>query len=160
MSLSSREYVLKLLATSAEALGVKYTKQTPTTLQLWARENTGAFVANISMSESRTPINKNLDYVTYTVGLFFVVSRDFDLTEENKTKQENDASKLANDFLSMLKKNDVSNTVLNGSMDSIFRNGGYLGLGMAGVYNISLADRDDYCDIFCNDTTKDIGCDS
>tara|TARA_R110000751_G_scaffold112597_2_gene211532 strand:- start:3125 stop:3607 length:483 start_codon:yes stop_codon:yes gene_type:complete len=157
MSLSSREYVLKLLQVSAEALSVSYTKQTPTSLQNWVREESnGAFVANISFTEDRTPINLNSDYVNFNVGLFFVVSLDYDLTEEEKTKQENDANRLANRFLYLLKNNEDSVTVQNGNLETIFREGGYLGLGVAGVFTVSLADRDDYCDLFCNTSTKQI----
>jgi hypothetical protein len=160
MGLSSREYVLKLLSVTSESLGVKYTKQTPTTLQNWARENEGAFVANVSIKPSRTPINKTLDYISFEVGLFFVVSREYDLTEEDKTQQENEAYKLSSDFLQLLKMNEDSETVQTGSVDTIFREGGYLGLGCAGVYTISLADRNNYCDLFCNTMTKDVSCDS
>jgi len=160
MGLTSREYVLKLLNVTAQSLGISYTKQTPTTLQIWANDNQGAFVANVSIKPSRTPINKGLDYITFTVGLFFVVSRDYDITEEEKTKQENEADKLASNFLYLLKQNEHTETELEGDLDSIFREGGYLGLGMAGVYTISLPDRDDYCDLFCNTATKDVSCDS
>ena len=158
MGLSSREYILKLLQVSAEGLGINYTKQTPNTLQTWVRENDAPFVANISLNSDRTPINKNIDMVSFSVGLFFVVSTDYDLTEEDKTNQENDVYNLASNFLSLLQSNDETNTVQSGSLETIFREGGYLGLGVAGVFTISLPDKNDYCDLFCNTAVNNIGC--
>ena len=158
MGLTSREYVLKMLKVTAESLGAAYTKQTPNTLQLWVRENGAPFIANISLSESKTSINNNIDYVSFQLGLFFVVSTDYDITEEDKTNQENDSSKLASEFLFLLKQNDQTMTVQNGSLDPIFREGGYLGLGIGGVFTISLPDKNDYCDIFCNTSINKIGC--
>ena len=158
MGLSSREYILKLLEVSAEGLGINYTKQTPNTLQTWVRENNAPFVANITLTSDRTPINKSIDMVSFDVGLFFVVSTEYDLTEEDKTNQENDAYNLASDFLSLLQSNDETNTVQSGSLETIFREGGYLGLGVAGVFTISLPDKNDYCDLFCNEAVKNIKC--
>ena len=159
MSLTTREYVLKMLGSASESLGLLYTKQTSTSLQLWCTKNRGAFVANMSMIESREPINQRLDMVSYRIGLYFVISRKFDLNEEEKTKQENDSNKLANQFLFLLKSNDQSETTLDGNLEPIYREGGYLGMGMAGVYTISLADRDDNCDLFCDDSINNLDCD-
>jgi hypothetical protein len=158
MGLSSREYILKLLKVSAEGLGVNYTKQTPNTLQLWVRENNAPFVANISLTSDRTPINSSIDMISFNIGLFFVVSTEYDLSEEEKTKQENDSYKLASDFLFLLQSNDETNTVQSGSLETIFREGGYLGLGVAGVFTITLPDRNDYCELFCNTAIKNIRC--
>lgn len=158
MGLSSREYILKLLKVSAEGLGVNYTKQTPNTLQLWVRENNAPFVANITLTSDRTPINSSIDMISFNIGLFFVVSTEYDLSEEEKTKQENDSYKLASDFLFLLQSNDETNTVQSGSLETIFREGGYLGLGVAGVFTITLPDRNDYCELFCNTAIKNIRC--
>ena len=157
MSLSTFEYVNKLLQVSAESLGLQYTRQTPTTLQNWARYNSGMFVANVGMEETKTPIRRNLDYTTFNTSLYFVVGRVSDLTEEEKTKQEGQARKLANEFVFLLNNNKYV-TVENGGFNVIFREGGYLGMGIAGTLPISLADRNDYCDIFCNTSTNDVEC--
>ena len=74
MGLSSREYILKLLKVSAEGLGVNYTKQTPNTLQLWVRENNAPFVANITLTSDRTPINSSIDMISFNIGLFIQIS--------------------------------------------------------------------------------------
>ena len=157
MSLSTFEYVNKLLEVSADALGIQYTKQTPTSLQNWARENEGVFVANVQMEETKSQINRNLAYTTFNTSLYFVVSRDSDLTEEDKTKQEAEARKIASQFVFLLNNNKYV-TVENNGFNVIFREGGYLGMGIAGVLPISLADRDDNCDIFCNTSTIDVEC--
>ena len=157
MSLSTFDYINKLLKVSADALSIQYTKETPTTLQNWCRENTGVFVANIGMTESRSPINSTLDNVTFAVSLYFVVSRDYDLTEEDKLKEESEARTLASKFIFLLKNNKYC-TVTNEGFDLIFREGGYLGMGIAGVVNISLPDRDNVCDEFCNTSTIDVEC--
>lgn len=157
MSLSTFEYVNKLLEVSADALGIQYTRQTPTSLQLWAIHNKGKFVANVGMTETRTKINQNLDNVTFATSLFFVVSRDSDLREEDKLKQEAQARKIADDFIFLLKNNKFC-TVQNDGFDLIFREGGYLGMGIAGNVSISLPNHNDFCDIFCNTSTKDVEC--
>ena len=157
MSLSTFDYINKLLKVSADALSIQYTKETPTTLQNWCRENEGVFVANIGMTESRTPINSTLDYITYAVSLYFVVSRDYDLTEEDKLKEESEARTLASKFIFLLKNNKYC-SVSNEGFDLIFREGGYLGMGIAGVVNISLPDRDSNCELFCNTSTIDVEC--
>ena len=157
MSLNTFEYVNKLLQVTANALEIQYTKQTPTTLQNWCRDNAGIFVCNVGMTESRSIINTNLDYVTFATSLYFVVSRDYDITEDEKLKQESQARELASKFIFLLRKNKYC-TIENNSFDLIFREGGYLGLGVAGTINISLADRDNNCDVFCNTSTIDIEC--
>lgn len=157
MSLNTFEYVNKLLLVAADSLGISYTKETPTTLQNWCRENDGAFVANIGMTESRTPINSSLDNVSFATSLYFVVSRDYDISEDDKLKQESEARTIASKFIYLLKQNKYC-SVQNEGFDLIFREGGYLGMGIAGVVNISLPDKDDNCDVFCNTMTKDVGC--
>ena len=157
MSLSTFDYVNKLLKVAADALEIQYTKQTPTSLQNWCRENTGVFVANVGMTESRSPINNNLDFLTFSVSLYFVVSRDYEVTEEDKLRQESEARDLASKYIYLLKKNKYC-TVQNNGFDLIFREGGYLGLGIAGTVSISLPDRDSNCDEFCNTSTIDVEC--
>jgi len=157
MSLSTFDYVNKLLKVAADALEIQYTKQTPTSLQNWCRDNSGVFVANLGMKPSRTRINSSLDYITYDVILYFVVSRDYDVTEEQKLKQESEARKYANDYVYLLDKNKRC-SVQNNDFELIFREGGYLGLGVAGTVNISLPNLDNNCDLFCNTMTVDIEC--
>mgnify|MGYP003647525891 FL=1 len=158
MSLNTFEYVNKLLQVTADALEIQYTKETPTTLQNWCRENSGVFVANVGMSESKTPINRNLDYVTFGVSLYFVVSRDYDVTEEEKLNQESQARELASKFIFLLNKNKFC-TAQSEGFNLIFREGGYLGLGIAGNINISLADKDNnICELFDNTSTIDVEC--
>ena len=157
MSLSTFDYVNKLLKVAADALEIQYTKQTPTSLQNWCRENTGVFVANVGMTESRSPINNNLDFLTFSVSLYFVVSRDYEVTEEDKLRQESEARDLASKYIYLLKKNKYC-TVQNNGFDLIFREGGYLGLGIAGTVTISLPDRESNCDEFCNTSTIDVEC--
>jgi hypothetical protein len=157
MSLSTFDYVNKLLKVAADALEIQYTKQTPTSLQNWCRDNSGVFVANVGMTESRSPINTNLDFLTFSVSLYFVVSRDYEVTEEDKLRQESDARDLASKYIYLLKKNKYC-TVQNNGFDLIFREGGYLGLGIAGTVSVSLPDRDSNCDEFCNNMTVDVEC--
>ena len=157
MSLSTFDYVNKLLKVAADALEIQYTKQTPTSLQNWCRENTGVFVANVGMTESRSPINNNLDFLTFSVSLYFVVSRDYEVTEEQKLRQESEARDLASKYIYLLKKNKYC-TVQNNGFDLIFREGGYLGLGIAGTVTISLPDLESNCDEFCNTSTIDVEC--
>jgi len=151
------DYVNKLLLVAAESLNIQYTKETPTSLQNWCRDNSGVFVANVGMSESRSKINQDLDLVTFNVSLYFVVSRDYEVTQEEKLKQESEARTLASKFIYLLKNNKFC-TVQNEGFDLIFREGGYLGLGIAGNVSISLPDKDANCDVFCNDMTKDVEC--
>ena len=157
MSLNTFDYVNKLLLVAAESLNIQYTKETPTSLQNWCRDNSGVFVANVGMSESRSKINQDLDLVTFNVSLYFVVSRDYEVTQEEKLKQESEARTLASKFIYLLKNNKFC-TVQNEGFDLIFREGGYLGLGIAGNVSISLPDKDANCDVFCNDMTKDVEC--
>ena len=151
------DYVNKLLLVAAQSLNIQYTKETPTSLQNWCRDNSGVFVANVGMAESRSKINQDLDLVTFNVSLYFVVSRDYEVTQEEKLKQESEARTLASKFIYLLKNNKFC-TVQNEGFDLIFREGGYLGLGIAGNVSISLPDKDTNCDVFCNDMTKDIEC--
>jgi len=151
------DYVNKLLLVAAQSLNIQYTKETPTSLQNWCRDNSGVFVANVGMAESRSKINQDLDLVTFNVSLYFVVSRDYEVTQEEKLKQESEARTLASKFIYLLKNNKFC-TVQNEGFDLIFREGGYLGLGIAGNVSISLPDKDTNCDVFCNDMTKDVEC--
>jgi len=151
------DYVNKLLLVAAQSLNIQYTKETPTSLQNWCRDNSGVFVANVGMNESRSKINQDLDLVTFNVSLYFVVSRDYEVTQEEKLKQESEARTLASKFIYLLKNNKFC-TVQNEGFDLIFREGGYLGLGIAGNVSISLPDKDTNCDVFCNDMTKDVEC--
>ena len=157
MSLNTFDYVNKLLLVAAESLNIQYTKETPTSLQNWCRDNSGVFVANVGMAESRSKINQDLDLVTFNVSLYFVVSRDYEVTQEEKLKQESEARTLASKFIYLLKNNKFC-TVQNEGFDLIFREGSYLGMGIAGVVSISMPDKDDVCDVFCNDMTKDVEC--
>jgi hypothetical protein len=109
------------------------------------------------MEETKSQINRNLAYATFNTTLYFVVSRDADITEEDKTQQEAEARKLASEFVFLLNNNKYV-TVENSGFNVIFREGGYLGMGIAGVLPISLADRNDFCDIFCNTSTNDVEC--
>ena len=151
------DYVNKLLSVAAQSLNIQYTKETPTSLQNWCRDNSGVFVANVGMAESTSKINQDLDLVTFNVSLYFVVSRDYEVTQEEKLKQESEARTLASKFIYLLKNNKFC-TVQNEGFDLIFREGGYLGLGIAGNVSISLPDKDTNCDVFCNDMTKDVEC--
>ena len=157
MELNTFDYVIKLMETAAQSLSIKYTRETETTLQNWCRYNTGAFVANVGMKESRSEINPHLDSVNFNVSLYFVVSRNANLTPEEKTKEESEARSLASKFIYLLNKNKFC-TVQNNGFDLIFRQGGYLGAGVAGNVSISLPDKDSNCELFCNTTTKDLEC--
>ena len=151
------DYVNRLLEVAAESLAIKYTKETPTSLQNWCRDNSGVFVANVGMTESRSKINQDLDNVTFNVSLYFVISRDYEVTNEEKLRQESDARSLASKYIYLLKNNKFC-TVQNDGFDLIFREGGYLGLGIAGNVSITLPDKDDNCEVFCNTMTKDVEC--
>tara|TARA_R110000751_G_scaffold267900_1_gene367635 strand:+ start:23 stop:499 length:477 start_codon:yes stop_codon:yes gene_type:complete len=158
MSLNTFDYINKLLLVAAESLNIQYTKETPTTLNLFCSENEGAFIANLSLIEtSRTPINSSLDNITYTIDLMVIVSRDYDLTNEDILQAESDARKIISKYTYLLKQNKFCN-VQNQGFAKVYREGGFGGAGISGQITISLPDKDDNCDVFCNDMTIDVDC--
>jgi len=158
MSLSTFDYINKLLKVSADALSIQYTKETPTTLNLFCSDNEGAFIANLSLVESnRTPINSTLDNVTYTVDLMVITSRDYDLTNEALLMVESDARDLLSKYVFLLKNNKYC-SVQNQGFLKVYREGGFGGAGIAGQITISLPDRDSNCELFCNTSTIDVDC--
>ncbi len=57
--MSSLEYLLKLLSTSADVLGVPFIKTTPTRLQSWTLENEPPFIALVGVTESNTKLTNS-----------------------------------------------------------------------------------------------------
>jgi hypothetical protein len=156
MSLNTFEYVNKLLLVAANSLGIQYTVQTPTTLNLFCSENEGAFIANLSLEETnRTPINSSLDNVTYTATLMVIVSRDYDLTNDDILEAESEARDIVSPYIALMKTAPKA-TIENKTFKKYYREDGFGGVGVLGTVTFTMPDRDDNCDVFCNTMIKNI----
>ena len=157
--MTSLEYILKLFEVSAKQLHIDYVKETPTRFQKWATKNKPPFVGLLNLSSTGALNDVQNNFITYDVSFVFVVSNERDPSTEEKIKAEKEASKLALTFLQFVKNNqDI--TVNGFTMSEFFRDNSYLGTGKGMSINLTIGDRDNYCDIFCNDSTKIIDCNS
>jgi hypothetical protein len=156
-NLTSLEYILKLFEVSAKQLHIDYVKETPTRLQKWATNNKPPFVALVNLSSTGALNDAQNNLITYDCSFVFVADNDRDPSTEDKNKAEKEASRLALNFLQFVKQNQ--DITLNGfTMSEFFRDGSYLGTGKGMSINLTIGDQDNYCDIFCNESTKSIGC--
>ncbi len=155
--MTSLEYILKLFEVSAKQLHIDYVKETPTRLQKWAKKNKPPFASLISLNETGDTNDANNNLITYDVSFVFVADLKRDPSTEEKQKAEIEADKLAKQFLWFVKRNyDVK--VNSFGMSEFFRDNSYLGLGKGLSINLTIGDRQDYCDIFCNTQTETIDC--
>tara|TARA_R110000765_G_scaffold73303_2_gene143496 strand:- start:93 stop:569 length:477 start_codon:yes stop_codon:yes gene_type:complete len=158
MSLSTFDYINKVLEVSADVLEIKYTKESLTSLELFCSDYGGPFIANFLMEETgRTKINSTLDNVTYTINLLIIVTRDYDLTPEQIKKAESDARVIANNYINLI-KTSKKGTVDDFRFSGRYREGGYGGAGVNGFITFSIPDQDSKCEYFCNDMIKNIEC--
>jgi hypothetical protein len=158
-NLTSLEYILKLFEVSAEQLHIDYVKETPTRLQKWATKNKPPFVGLIDLTSTGALNDVQNNLITFDVSFVFVVSNERDPSTESKNTAEKEASKLALTFLQFVKNNE--DVTVNGfTMSEFFRDNSYIGTGKGLSINLTLGDKDSYCDIFCNDSTKNIDCNS
>ena len=155
--MTSLEYILKLFEVSAKQLRIDYVKETPTRLQKWAMKNKPPFVGLINLAETGGLNDAQRNLITYDASFVFVANLDRDPSSQDKQKAEIEADKLAKDFLWFVKRN-VDVTVNGFTMSEFFRDNSYLGLGKGMTINVTLGDRSDYCDIFCNTQTETIDC--
>jgi hypothetical protein len=111
----------------------------------------------LSLAETGDLNNAQRNFITYDASFVFVANVERDPSSEEKQKAEIEADKLAKDFLWFVKRN-VDVTVNGFTMSEFFRDNSYHGLGKGLSINLSIGDRSDYCDIFCNTQTETIDC--
>lgn len=157
--MTSLEYILRLFEVSADQLHIDYVKETPTRLQKWASKNKPPFIALLDLNTTGNLNDAQNNLITFAASFVVVSDVERDPSTAQKQQSEIDANKIALRFLNLVKKNE--DTQVNGfSMSDFFRDGSYLGIGKGMTLNITIGDKDDYCDLFCNDSTKSIDCNS
>jgi len=158
MSLSPKEYVLKLFSKSAEQLQVPFVKTSPTNLQSWATKNEAPFIALVnSMPRSGELNDMRNEILSYDCVFIVCATNSKTPTIEEKIKLNNEVEKLADRFKWFVKRNEhVTLSNING--EELFRGASYRGVAYALDFTITLADSTNYCDDWCNDTTKEISC--
>ena len=157
--MTSLEFILKLFEVSADQLNIDYVKETPTRLQKWATKKKPPFVALVDLSETGENNDVQSNRITYDVSFVFVANLNKDPSTEQKIQAEVEADKLAKQFLWFVKRN-VDVTVNGFTMSEFFRDNSYLGLGKGLGINLTVTDKQDYCDIYCNTQTENIDCNS
>ena len=157
--MTSLEYILKLFEVSAKQLHIDYVKETPTRLQKWASKNKPPFIALLDLNTTGALNDAQNNLITYDVSFVVVSDNKRDPSTEEKEEIEKEANRIALQFLYLVKQNQDTN--VNGwTMSEFFRDGSYLGIGKGLTINITIGDQQDYCDLFCNDSTKIIDCNS
>ena len=156
--MSSLEYLLKLLSTSADVLGIPFIKTTPARLQSWTVENEPPFIALVGVTESNTKLNNSTNMLpSFDLAFVSVVASELDPTDEQITQQQIEADKLAKSFRYLISKNKYA-SIDSFSLEELFRDGSYLGIGKGFTMTLTLPDLNDYCDLDCNTSTEDIKC--
>ena len=155
--MTSLEYILKLFSVSAEQLDVEYTKTTPTKLQSWATKNEPPFIALLGLTESIEVNDVQNNIINYDCTFVACVSAKKDPTNDEKIQNEVEADKLVKRFLWYVKRNEKV-TIDNINSEELFRGSSFNGVGRGFTFSISLADMVDYCDDWCNESTKVIDC--
>jgi hypothetical protein len=156
--MTSLEYLLKLLGTSAEALGVPFVKTTPTRLQSWTVENEPPFIALVGVSESNSKIQGSNNLLpSFDLAFVSIVASELDPTDEQITLQQIEADKLIKSFRFLIDKNEYA-SIDSFSLEELFRDGSYLGTGKGFTMTLTLPDLNDYCDLSCNTSTNKIEC--
>ena len=157
--MTSLEYILKLFEVSAKQLHIDYVKETPTRLQKWATKNKPPYIALVSLNTTGSLNDAQNNLITFDLSFVVVANVERDPSTAQKQQSEIEANRIALRFLDLVKKNE--DTQVNGfTMAEIFRDNSYLGTGKGMTMNITIGDRDDYCDLFCNESTNIIDCNS
>ncbi len=157
--MTSLEYILRLFEVSADQLHIDYVEETPTRLQKWATKNKPPFIALVGndISASFNPGQSSID--TFNTSLVFIADNIRDPSTYQLNKIKRSAFNLAKEFIRLVNKNeDITLTNINYS--ELFRDSSYLGIGYGVNFSISIGDTQNYCDLFCNDSTKVIDCNS
>ena len=156
--MTSLEYILKLFEVSAKQLHIDYVKETPTRFQKWAAKNKPPYIALLGRTETATTNNVNTRVKTYVCNFIVITSNKRDLSNEDLIKNNTYADELADKFSEFIGKNrDIFD--FNYTKSEIFREGSFVGTGVGIDITFSIVDKNKYCDIFCNDSTKIIDCD-
>ena len=96
---------------------------------------------------------------TYVCNFVVITSNERDLSNEDLINNKIYSDKLADDFSEFISKNkDIFD--FNSTKSEVFREGSYVGSGVGITITLSIVDMNKYCDIFCNDSTKIIDCNS
>ena len=149
---------MKLLSTSADVLGIPFIKTTPARLQSWTVENEPPFIALVGVTESNTKLNNSTNMLpSFDLAFVSVVASELDPTDEQITQQQIEADKLAKSFRYLISKNKYA-SIDSFSLEELFRDGSYLGIGKGFTMTLTLPDLNDYCDLDCNTSTEDIKC--
>ena len=156
--MSSLEYLLKLLNTSADVLGIPFIKTTPARLQSWTVENEPPFIALVGVTESNSKIvNTSNMLPSFDLAFVSVVASELDPTDDQITQKQIEADKLAKNFRFLIDKNKYA-SIDSFSLEELFRDGSYLGIGKGFTMTVTLPDLQDYCDLDCNTSTENIEC--
>jgi hypothetical protein len=155
--MTSLEYIYKLFEVSTAQLGLDYTKTTPTKLQSWATKKAPPFAALLGLNESIELNDVQNNIINYDCTFVFCASSPKDPTNEEKMKTEIEVDKLVKRFLWYVKRNEKIQ-LSNINAEEIFRGSTFNGVGRGLSFNISIQDLNDYCDDFCNESTKVIDC--
>lgn len=155
--MTSLQYIYKLFEVSATQLGVEYVKTTPTKLQSWATKKEPPFIAFLDLSEVINTNQLNNNIISYSCSFVVCGSTRKDPTNEEKTNLEIETDRILKRFLWFIKRNQVTETT-NITAEEIFRGYSFHGVGRGLGFTITLADMNNYCDDWCNDSTKEIDC--
>ena len=157
--MSSKKFALKLFEKSSQSLGIEYVKTTPTKLQSWATKKEPPFIAlvnNLPRSTEKNDVRNNI----YSYNCVFVIlgSVKKDPTIEDKTNLDIDLEGIADRFLNNIDKNENVLSITNANGEELFRGTSFAGVSYGLTFTITLADMNDYCDDWCNNSTKEIDC--
>ena len=157
--MTSLEYILKLFEVSAKQLHIDYVEETPTRLQKWATKNKPPFIALVNESPSFEINDDQKVLDSFDMNIVFIADNIKDPSTKQLKIIKQSAYRLGKEFFKLVNKNQditLSNVLLNKE----FRSSSFLGIGYGATFTISIGDQQDYCDIFCNDSTKTIDCNS
>ena len=159
MSLTSLEYILKLFEVSAKQLKIDYVKETPTRLQKWATKNKPPYIALVNRTDSAINNDARNKIKTYVCSFVFITSNKRDMSNDEYIKNLLEAEKLSDDFIELVDMNEDVDK-LTCTKDELFRYSSDLGSGVGLNLTLEIGDKTNYCDLFCNDSTKNIDCNS
>ena len=156
--MTSLEYIYKLFEVSANQLGLPYIKTTPTSLQTWAVKQEPPFIACVGVGPEDIETNDvNNNILSYPCTFVITSSAIKDPTNDEKIQLEVESDKLLKRFLWFVKRNEET-TVTDISAEELFRGSSFNGVGRGLSFTIEIADKNDYCDDWCNENTKVINC--
>lgn len=156
--MTSLEYLYKLFETSARQLGLDYVKTTPTNLQTWATDKEPPFVALLGLSEAIEINSLQNNILSYDCTFVFCGTSNPTPTIEEKIQLEVEVDKILKRFLWFVKRNETVIELTSINAEELFRGFSFHGVGRGLTFTISLPDLNDYCDDFCNESTKELEC--